>query len=391
MKKRPLRFILYGFIGVTLLCLAVVGISALSNLYLPSQSPVTERLSDLDKARLAEAIHLRQSLGDVVWPSWGQLDIPFILYNEEYAFLVGYPDPADGWVKIPQDESRGGPWQAVPDDDYQGQVYFRQQLSSPEITPQNFTVLVGDRWVASMQTKEYAEIDFYAGFREELPPFIRAIFPYRLAWGLLMGETENYISALAHEAFHAFQGDLAPSRLYRAELAAQNDDFYPWADQALDEAWKLEADSLVRAVQSQTDEEAAEYARQFLAQREKRRVSVLLSADLVDYERQREWLEGVAKYVEVSIGRLAAEVPGYAPQGIVMADPDFKHYKNRQQYWSGQIEEARRTSGRGGETRFYYSGLTQAVLLDRLMPGWKERALDEGVTLEDLLREAVDG
>jgi hypothetical protein len=33
--------------------------------------------------------------------------------------------------------------------------------------------------------------------------------------------------------------------------------------------------------------------------------------------------------------------------------------------------------------------MAQATLLDRLLPGWKARALSEGVWLETLLAEAV--
>jgi hypothetical protein len=33
--------------------------------------------------------------------------------------------------------------------------------------------------------------------------------------------------------------------------------------------------------------------------------------------------------------------------------------------------------------------MAQAVLLDRLYPGWKDKAFQPGVMLEDLLREAV--
>jgi hypothetical protein len=73
----------------------------------------------------------------------------------------------------------------------------------------------------------------------------------------------------------------------------------------------------------------------------------------------------------------------------VMADPDFKAYATRERFWSQQIDEVKRTAGHEGEIRFYYSGMAQAVLLDRLMPGWKERAFDRDVMLEDLLREAV--
>ena len=43
------------------------------------------------------------------------------------------------------------------------------------------------------------------------------------------------------------------------------------------------------------------------------------------------------------------------------------------------------------KARIRYSGMAQAVLLDRLMPGWKDRAWAEGVWLEDLLVEAVRG
>ena len=43
----------------------------------------------------------------------------------------------------------------------------------------------------------------------------------------------------------------------------------------------------------------------------------------------------------------------------------------------------------GYDGRFYYTGMAQAVLLDRLLPGWKEIAFDDGVFLEDLLATAV--
>jgi len=33
--------------------------------------------------------------------------------------------------------------------------------------------------------------------------------------------------------------------------------------------------------------------------------------------------------------------------------------------------------------------MAQAMLLDQLMPGWKARALTESMTVEDLLREAL--
>ena len=389
MKKRFLRIFFFGATGLTMLCVAFVGITALGNRSLPAQSQVTDHLSELEKARLAEAKHLRQTLGDTVWPGWGLHDIPFIVYNEAYAFLVGYPRPPDGWVKMPQNDLRGGPWEAVPGDTFEGQVYYRQRLPNPEITPENFTVMVGERWVATMETKEYMEIHFYDQLREELPSFLRPVFPYRLFWGLLIDTTETYIGALEHEAFHALQGSVIPSRLAEAEKANQSESQYPWDDPTLSEDWQEELDLLVRAVQAQSNEETIGLVRQFLALRDNRRITAGLNQDLADYERQREWLEGLAKYAELAIGRLAGTTPGYTYLPALAADPDFKEYTTREQYWSGQIGEVRRTSGREGETRFYYSGMAQAVLLDRLLPDWKEQGFDPDVMLEDLLRQAA--
>ena len=86
------------------------------NLGLPEHSPSIEKLGEADKIRLAEYIHLREGLGDSVFPGWGDADIPAILYNEEYVFLIGYKTPPDGWIKVPAGIRRGGGWELVSDD-----------------------------------------------------------------------------------------------------------------------------------------------------------------------------------------------------------------------------------------------------------------------------------
>jgi hypothetical protein len=48
-------------------------------------------------------------------------------------------------------------------------------------------------------------------------------------------------------------------------------------------------------------------------------------------------------------------------------------------------------AGDEGETRFYYTGMAQAFLLDRLAPGWKERLWSSQAWLEEILAEAVEG
>jgi hypothetical protein len=62
MKKRLLRVSIFGILGLVVLCIAGVGFTAMSNRGLPTRSQVTDRLSELEKARLAESVSLRRSL-----------------------------------------------------------------------------------------------------------------------------------------------------------------------------------------------------------------------------------------------------------------------------------------------------------------------------------------
>jgi hypothetical protein len=110
-----------------------------------------------------------------------------------------------------------------------------------------------------------------------------------------------------------------------------------------------------------TEAEAAELARQFLDWRaSSAQVSTGLGVDLVDFEREREWLEGLAKYA------------------------------GRAKFREAQLSELKRMTNNDGEVRFYYTWMAQAVVLDRFMPGWKSLAFEQDVYLEDLLRQAVE-
>jgi hypothetical protein len=213
------------------------------------------------------------------------------------------------------------------------------------------------------------------------------LVPYRLVVAVF--NSDWHIAAVLHESFHALEGQLAPDRLAAAERANQAGDDYPWDDGALRDAWRAELNTLAQAMQAQTDAEAAELVAAFLAGRADRRAEHALDAALVDFERQREWLEGLAKYAELESWRQGATAAGYAPLPETSADPDFDAYAGFDQRWSSEIITLRNQVNQASEGRFYYTGWAQAVLLDRLLPGWKARAFNDGVWLEALLSEAV--
>jgi hypothetical protein len=367
--KRGLRVLAFVAGGTLLLCAIVALLSAASNRNLPTGPKETDRLSALDQARLAETFHLKQVLGENVWPGWGRADIPVLIWNRDYSLLVGHPAP-------PAD------WEPVPGDAFQGQDYYRQVTDDS----QNFAVSVGDRWVASMATKWETDAFVIDMIRDVLPSPLRPLFPYRL----LIQPSEVQMSGVLHETFHAYQAQVAPVRLEEAEQAHGRGERYWRVDAAMHQAWDQEIDLLASALEAESNENARALARQFLDQRARRRSAHDLDAALIGYERQLEWEEGLAKYVELAIWREAYAVKEYEPLSILAGDPDFGQYATFPRRWSQEIGQMRRQATREGETRFYYTGMAQAALLDRLLPGWQDRIWADGVWLETLLAEATE-
>ena len=387
--KKVRKFLLVAILSLMGLCLLLIAISVLSNQGLPQQSTVVETLSNADKVRLSETLHLRQTVGDEVWPGWGQADIPAIVYNESYAFLVGYPQPPDGWIKVPADIKRGGYWEMVSGDEVFGQPYYAQPLPDSDVTPEAFTVKVGQRWVASIQTLDWAKICLMQTIRQDLPSFLRPIFPYRLFIGQLIGSSEKYISLSAHESFHAYQGILAPEKFAVAENTnIQFESQYPWNNETLAVDWQVELDLLAEVLQTADQARTLELVRQFLELRATRRESANLSPELVAYEQQREWLEGLARYAELKVWGQAAS-SNYNPIPETNTLTDFNGYAQYDARWSQEVNQISRMADDEGDGRFYYSGMAQAVLLDRLMPDWKKQAFETNIWLEDLLDTAV--
>jgi hypothetical protein len=365
--------ILITVAGLVIICLLAGAVSFFSNQGLPERGEALDRLPPLDKTRLAEALHLKSSLGEDIWPGLGAADIPILLWNQDYAFLTCFEKTCF--------EKKPDGWEQVLGDNFKGQVYYRQ----PAVDTTNFAVRVGETWVASMGTKLEADLFVREMIQELLPPPIEQIFPYRV----LIQPSEVQISAVLHEAFHVYQAQVAPARFEDAEMAYPDGDRYWAADEGMHEAWKTEIDWLEQALEADSDSQAAALAAQFLDQREARRRENSLSPELVAYEQRLEWLEGLAKYVELESWRLAAETSGFEPLRSMAEDPDFKAYVTFDGRWSQEISQMKRQASREGDTRFYYTGMAQAKVLDRLLPDWKERILLEGYWLEDLLREAI--
>lgn len=387
MKTRKRRVLIVALLALPALCLLLLAVSWLSNLAAPSEAQTADRLSDLDKARIAEALHLRNSLGDQVWPGWDKAAIPIVVHNEAFAFLVGLPDPADGWVAVPRRTHEGGPWEPVSGDGFFGQPYYRQRLPDSGATPQSYAVLVGDVWASGFMTYDWMQVSLSRQVRDDFSP----LFPHWWFARQAIGGSDGYIAGLLHESFHSYAGSTATDRLLAAENSGRRwEAAYPWEDKALRDAWQAELNLLQTALRAGTDAEAADLARQFVQQRSARRQAADLSPSLVEYERSREWAEGLAKYAELAIWQAGNAAASYQPMPAMAADADFDAYAGFSRRWQNELSTMTRRAGDRGDGRFYYSGMAQAFLLDRLAPGWKTHAFEDGVWLDELLAEAVE-
>lgn len=325
----------------------IVCLAAVSLIVPPSPAQIREStgpagvLTPADQTELAEIFRLKAEVGNRVWPGFAKCGIPIVLYNDDFEFLVGSDDPPSPWMKFP-------------DGDFAGAPYHRR----PRSQAQAFAIKVGGTWAGSFST--LGRMNAKAPFK--LPP-------------------DFHVVLALHEMFHAFQATQAPERFARALKVYAAEDRYPFKNQEFAAAWTSEGAALARGIQAADDVAAATAAREFLKIRDERRARAALAPDLLGFERELEWLEGLAKYAEIGFYEIAATLPP-GPAAYRYAVPMLF-------IQSDYIRLGNGLGAQSGDLRFYLSGMAQARLLDRLSPGWKDKALPGPASLEDLIREGV--
>lgn len=346
---------LFLLLGLGLVILAIVNWRVAESRDHPV---VRDRLGPGDRIQLREVQRLKRTLGDRVWPGLGDASMPVVLYNDRYAFLVGTDSAPPGWTEVAGDLLEGSP-------------YFRR----PEPEETAFAVRVGDRWAASLPTRETMNRDNLLRAREELPPVVAQLVPYPI----FTFDRAFHAVLVLHEGFHAFQATRAPERFRRARSVYEFEAEYPFDDPVFSEAWTREGAALSRAMEAEDRTGTCAAVRRFLSVRGERREAVDAGPELPRFERELEWLEGLAKYAEIRFYELAAAADDSALAGDY--DPGLRR-------WSDELRRLRSSLGdQAGDFRFYLSGMAQARVLDRVRPEWKAGTLSS-VDLSDLLAES---
>jgi len=358
-------------VKAVLLCGTLVAAALLVWAFLnvpPSSDPVVrDRLSAREVAILRESQALRRAAGDTLWPGFGRVGMPVQLYNDRFGFVVGMAAP------------RG--WDEVPGERIDGQPCYRS--GGPE--RQAFAVRIGETWVGSLPVKETMDAETPRQLQARLGPLGRLV-PYRL----FVVSTDQYVTLLLHEQFHAFQAESDPRRFEAAQAAYGAAAAYPWEQDGYRAAWLEEVTLLQSALAAAGPALCRDDVRRFLRKREERRRRFGLDQAQLAFERRIEWLEGLAKYAELESWRLAA-TSGHRPLDEMRADPQFHAYSGYDAQWRTERMNMRIGLNLHGDLPFYYTGAMQARLLDSLRPDWKRDFIEGERHLEEPLGEAVAG
>lgn len=353
-----------GFGCLTVVVLAIVAVSWLvigNNREASRRDRLFEsnRLNGEEKGALKEALRLQEEFGSLVWPGLNS-SRPIVLFNDRYEFLVRAFKAPSGWARVSGDVFLGEP-------------YFRRTAEDP----QAFAVRIDDFWAASLGTRDVMNRDFFLGARSQLPPLLAPLMPFK--WASL--SKEHYAVCLLHEIFHAYQAEENPLRFSKANAVYAFETDYPFYEEKFVEAWDEEGSFLAEALEAKDDGELREWIERFLEARENRRRIFSLTPELVAFEQELEWLEGLAKYVEIKFFELAASSK---------ETPESFRYNRGLPYWRMEFKRIKgRLGHKDGDYRFYLSGMAQARLLDRLMMNWKDLLFRDDLSLEELLRNSV--
>lgn len=347
-------------LGLIVLGLVVLALENLREAKSRNQKYEARILSKTEKGLIDEALWLKKVRGDQVWPGLSEADIPVILFNDRYEFLVGMKNPPPAWTKVEGNT-------------FNGNAYFRK----PVHNPQAFAVQVGNKWAGSLGTPNRMNREYFLGIRSKLPPVIAQLFPYQYA----TVTPDMHVVGILHEVFHAFQASASPAHFTKANESYSAEENYPYSDQNLNTLWNLEGYYLWKAMNADQTDSIRTNVKKFLTIRQERRIQGKLSAPQINFERNTEWLEGLAKYTEYRFYELAT---------VRRNKPILVHYRKTIPQQVHDLNTLKSKLGeQGSDFRFYVSGMAQAKILDKLSPGWKTTALNDTISLEDLLKNAV--
>lgn len=306
---------------------------------------------EVERIRLAEAFRLGESLGDSVWRDWNKAPFAVVLVTPEHEFLIRHPRPSEDFTLIGYDSL------------LKSNVYFRKR---------------------------------------QFPTSFLATFP---AVGgvstIVVGQAENtykksstpWVVTVLHEHFHQLQ-ESQPN--FFAEVEALNlsrgdktgmwmlNYAFPYDSPEVKQQFAVLTRLLVEALETKNQQVFSTKLDAYLKARQ--RLQNLLSPDDYKYLSFQLWKEGVARYTEIRIAKLAAA--NYKPSKDFRALKDFTSFEVvANQIMSATLKELSTFKIENQKRDLFYPlGGGEGLLLDRVNPKWQSLYFTDKFYLEKYLR-----
>jgi hypothetical protein len=315
-----------------------------------AQAQIKPRLAETDRVRLAEGFRIGASLGNRLWAGWNKAPFAVLLITPEHEFLIRHPNPSADFTPAGYDAL------------LKSNVYFRKRTQ---------------------------------------PPHLLATFP--IVGGIptiVIGQAENtdkktstpWVVTMLHEHFHQLQysqpsyyADVDKLDLSRGDNSGMwmlNYPFpYDWME--MHEHFSRLGRLLLEALQASGNSDFSTKLSAYLKQR--RELELTLSPDDYRYLSFQMWQEGIARYTEYRIAKLAAD--RYRPGKAFRALKDYTPFSQAAEETRSGIFNELRTARLAENKRviFYALGAGEGLLLDRVNPSWRQRYFVEKFYLNNYL------
>ena len=294
---------------------------------------------EVDRTRLAEMFRLGDQLGERIWAGWSKAPFAVILVTDDVEFLIRHPAPSKDFIKLGYDK-------VLKSDVYwRRRTYPKNYLATFPGVPGSAvsTIIVGQAEKTSTKT------------------------------------STPWVVTLLHEHFHQLQ-DSQPN-FYTDVLAlglAKGDQTgmwmlnyaFPYDRKEVQEQFESMSKLLADAVQAKP-KERNQKARAYLEGR--RKFDAMLSTDDQKYLAFQFWKEGIARYTEYQIARLASAQ--FKASKEFQALKDYRPFADIAQSTYDRIFNQLLTQKLGESKRdvVYSFGAAEGLLLDNIKPGWRRQ------------------
>lgn len=322
MRTAPRRSVHSLTVMVALLCLILTGSGQ-------------ERLpGEAHQALLDERVRLQSALAPRVWPGWTDSAAPVLLKTADRDILIGHPAPPAEFI-----------------------AHVNAPGDTVRIRPNSDTLAY------------------------------RAAYPINGVTTIVMTEPgpeddpARWVLQAVHEGFHVVQSRWAergerPGNPFVGPYAGTHELSFPFPhdDPGIRALYRLEGEILFERLRNDSLSQGEARVTARLAERLTTVWRQVLPDSLMRlYKRHMEWKEGVARYVEREVARLAASPEVYTPgPAFRRAYPKADYAATWSAAYAGMLNPVRFLGeGVQGRVTFYYAGMAKAYLLDRLGGAWK--------------------